>query len=95
MLNSKKLPIKLQGETVNNACYILNRVLENNTSKTPYEIWKERKSNLKYFHTFGSNCFVLNDSEYLGKFDYRSDERDSLVIQKIIEPQTQTIIESI
>ena len=43
--------------------------------KTPYELWKGRKSNIAYFHVFGCRCFVLNNGkERLGKFDAKSDE---------------------
>ena len=41
---------------------------------TPYEIWKGKKPNLRYFHEFGSTCFVLNDKEHKRKFDAKSDK---------------------
>ena len=41
---------------------------------TPYELWKGRKPNVKYFRIFGSICFILKDRENVGKFDSRSDE---------------------
>ena len=44
------------------------------TEKTPYELWKGRKPNVKYFKIFGSTCFILKDRENVGKFDSRSDE---------------------
>ena len=44
------------------------------TKKTPYELWKGRKPNVKYFRIFGSTCFILKDRENVGKFDSRSDE---------------------
>ena len=40
---------------------------------TPYEIWRGKKPNLKYFHEFGSTCFILNDREKRSKFDAKSD----------------------
>ena len=42
--------------------------------KTPYELWKGRKPNVKYFRIFGSTCFILKDRENVGKFDSRNDE---------------------
>ena len=43
--------------------------------KTPYELFKERKPNISYFHPFGCKCFVLNNGkDNLGKFDAKSDE---------------------
>ena len=44
------------------------------TKKTPYELWKGRKPNVKYFRIFGSTCFILKDRENVGKFDSRNDE---------------------
>ncbi|XP_030941984.1 uncharacterized protein LOC115967010 [Quercus lobata] len=44
------------------------------TKKTPYELWKGRKPNVKYFRIFRSTCFILKDRENVGKFDSRSDE---------------------
>ena len=41
---------------------------------TPYEIWRCKKPNLKYFHEFGSTCFILNDKEQKSNFDAKSDE---------------------
>ena len=44
------------------------------TKKTPYELWKGRKPNVKYSIIFGSTCFILKNRENVGKFDSRSDE---------------------
>ena len=44
------------------------------TKKTPHELWKGRKPNVKYFIIFGSTCFILNDRKNVGKFDSRSDQ---------------------
>ena len=33
-----------------------------------------KKPNLKYFHEFGSTCFIHNDREQRSKFDAKSDE---------------------
>lgn len=35
---------------------------------TLYELWKGRKSNVKYFHIFGSTCYILVDREYHRKW---------------------------
>ena len=43
--------------------------------KTPYELFRERKSNISYFYPFGCKYFVLNNGkDNLGKFDAKSDE---------------------
>ncbi|KAI9184842.1 hypothetical protein LWI28_001607 [Acer negundo] len=75
MLLSNNVPRNLWAEAVNTACYIGNRVfLRPDTRQTSYELWKGRKPNVSYFHTFGSSCYILNDRDQLGKFDAKSDE---------------------
>ena len=75
MLYNKDLARNFWGEAVNTACHIFNRVyFRPGTKKTPYELWKERKPNVKYFRIFGSTCFILKDRENVEKFDSRSDE---------------------
>ena len=62
MLHNKDVARNLCGEAVNTACHTVNRVyFRPGTKKTPYELWKGRKSNVKYFRIFGSTCFILKD----------------------------------
>ncbi|KAL0335031.1 UNVERIFIED_CONTAM: Retrovirus-related Pol polyprotein from transposon TNT 1-94 [Sesamum radiatum] len=59
LLLTSGLPKYLWGEALNTACHILNRVpLKHNTS-TPFELWKDRKSSLKYFRVWGCLAKVL------------------------------------
>ena len=75
MLYNKNEARNLWGEAVNTACHTVNRVyFRPGTKKTPYELWKGRKPNVKYFRIFGRTCFILKDRENVGKFDSRSDE---------------------
>ena len=75
MLHNKDVAGNLWGEAVNIACHMVNRVyFRPGTKKTPYELWKGRKPNVKYFRIFGSTHFILKDKENVGKFDSRSDE---------------------
>jgi len=34
----------------------------------------ERKPTVKYFHVFGSKCYILGDKDYRRKMDPKSDE---------------------
>ena len=62
MLHAKNLPYHFWAEAMNTACYILNRVtIRSGTTSTLYEIWKGRKPTVKYFHVFGSKCYILAD----------------------------------
>ena len=75
MLYNKDVARNLWGEAINTACHTVNWVYFGpNTKKTPYELWKGRKPNVKYFIIFGSTCFILKDRENVEKFDSRSDE---------------------
>ena len=76
MLCESNLPKYFWAEAINTACYILNRALIRPIlKKTPYELWNERKPNIKYFHAFGCKCFIHNNGKNnLGKFDAKSDE---------------------
>ena len=52
-----------------------NATLINKHGKTPYEMVKNKKPNLNYFHIFGCKCFVLKTHpEQLTKFDLKADE---------------------
>nr|GEV19121.1 reverse transcriptase domain-containing protein [Tanacetum cinerariifolium] len=44
------------------------------SSKTPYEILRGKKPTHDYFRVFGSKCFILNNKEYLTKFNPKSYE---------------------
>ncbi|TYK01369.1 putative mitochondrial protein [Cucumis melo var. makuwa] len=44
------------------------------TTVTLYERWKDRKPNVKYFHVFGSTCYILADKEYCQKWDAKSEQ---------------------
>ena len=75
MLHNKDVIRNLWGEAINIACHTVNRVcFRPGTKKTPYELWKGRKPNVKYFRIFGSTCFILNYREIAGKFDSISDK---------------------
>ena len=76
MLCESKLSKYFWVEIINIACYILNHTLIRSIlKKIPYELWKDRKPNISYFHIFGCRYFVLNNSEdSLDKFEAKSDE---------------------
>ena len=55
MLHNKDVARNLWGEAVNTACHTIYRVyFRPGTKKTPYELWKGRKLNVKYFKIFGA-----------------------------------------
>ena len=76
-LNKTNLPKYVWADAVSIACYVLNRVLIRPIlKKTPYELFKGRKSNISHLKVFGCKCFILNNGkDNLGKFDKKAYER--------------------
>lgn len=86
ILHSKALPLCFWAKAINTACHIHNRIsLRLRTTLTNYQLWKDWKPNVKYFHVFGSKCHILNDREYHKKWDSKPDEVFFLGTQQIAE----------
>lgn len=63
---------ELWGEAVRTAAYLTNRSpTETLQQKTPFEMWNERKPNLKYVQLFGTTAHA-KQTGYLKKLDERS-----------------------
>ena len=54
------LSISFWGYTLEAAVYILNKVPSKSVSSTLYEIWKEKRPNLKYLKIWGCPAYVKN-----------------------------------
>nr|GEZ39241.1 retrovirus-related Pol polyprotein from transposon TNT 1-94 [Tanacetum cinerariifolium] len=75
MLNRSVLSKHFWTEVVKIACYTQNRsIIVKRHDKTPYEIFRERISNISYFHVFGYHVFIHNHTDHLGKFDAKADD---------------------
>ncbi|GKD03949.1 putative ribonuclease H-like domain-containing protein, partial [Tanacetum coccineum] len=75
MLVDSKLPTTFWAETVNTACYVLNRVLVINPhNKTPYELIHGRPPLIYFMKPFGCPVTILNTRDHLGKFRGKADE---------------------
>jgi hypothetical protein len=53
MLSYSTLPISLWMEALKTAVHILNRVPSKSVTKTPYEMWIDRKPTLNYLYVWG------------------------------------------
>jgi len=102
MLHAKHLPYHFWAEALNATCHIHNRVtLRTGTTTTLYEIWKGRKFIVKYFHVFGSKCYILTDRDHRRKMDPKSDEGIFLGdstnnrAYRIFNARTKVVMESI
>ncbi|GKA33747.1 putative ribonuclease H-like domain-containing protein [Tanacetum coccineum] len=74
MLIFSKAPLFLWVEAINTTCYTQNHYLiRHQYNKTPYELMQDKKSDLSFFHVFGSLCYPTNDHDDLGKFDAKAD----------------------
>jgi len=87
---------------MNTTCNIHNCVtLRCGTSYTLYELWKGRKPTMKYFHVFGSKCYILTNREQRRKMDPKSDKwlfrgySMDCRAYRVFNSKTNTMMESI
>jgi transposase InsO family protein len=70
MIMDSKLKDLFWTQALHTIVHLQNRVmLRNNTNKTPYEPWKGRPTNVKYFKFFGRKYFIKREYGRMGKFD--------------------------
>ncbi|GJW69157.1 retrovirus-related pol polyprotein from transposon TNT 1-94 [Tanacetum coccineum] len=74
MLIFSKSPLFLWAEAVATACYNQNRsLIHTRYDKTPYELLRDHKPELKYLHIFGALCYPTNYFKDLGKLQPKAD----------------------
>nr|GFB54607.1 hypothetical protein [Tanacetum cinerariifolium] len=68
MLSAAKVPLFFCAEAIATTCLTQNRSLViPRHEKTPYHIINDRKPSVKFFHIFGSLCYIVKDGENLDK----------------------------
>ncbi|GJX07665.1 retrovirus-related pol polyprotein from transposon TNT 1-94 [Tanacetum coccineum] len=68
MLSAAKVPLFFWAEAIRTTCFTQNRSLViPRHEKTPYHIINARKPSVKFFHIFGSLCYIVRDGENLDK----------------------------
>ncbi|GJS31844.1 hypothetical protein Tco_0492464 [Tanacetum coccineum] len=78
-----------QAEAIAIACFSQNRSLViTRHEKTPYHIINGRKPSVKFFHIFGSLCYIVRDGENLDKMKEKDHVNSDLV------PQSETVTTS-
>jgi len=82
LLNETDLRKYFWADGVSTSCYVLNRVLIRPIlKKTPYELFKGRKSNIFHLNVFGCKCFMLNiGKDNLGKFDSKANDTNRKMV---------------
>nr|GEX56469.1 retrovirus-related Pol polyprotein from transposon TNT 1-94 [Tanacetum cinerariifolium] len=74
MLSAAKVPMFFCAEAIATTCFTQNRSLViPRHEKTPYYIINDRKSSVKFFHIFGSLCYIVRDGENLDKMKEKGD----------------------
>ncbi|GJU01297.1 retrovirus-related pol polyprotein from transposon TNT 1-94 [Tanacetum coccineum] len=74
MLSAAKVPMFFWAEAIATACFTQNRSLViPRHEKTPYHIINARKPSVKFFHIFGSLCYIIRDGENLDKMKEKGD----------------------
>nr|GEW78184.1 hypothetical protein [Tanacetum cinerariifolium] len=74
MLILSKSSLFLWVKVIATACYTQKHSLINTRyNKTPYELLRDRKLELKYLYIFGALCYPTNDFEDLGKLQPKTD----------------------
>nr|GEY22091.1 retrotransposon protein, putative, unclassified [Tanacetum cinerariifolium] len=74
MLSAAKVPLFFWAKAIATTCFTQNRSLViPRHEKTPYHIINDRKPSVKFFHIFGSLCYIVRDGENLEKMKEKGD----------------------
>nr|GEV41969.1 hypothetical protein [Tanacetum cinerariifolium] len=74
MLSAAKVPLFFWAEAIATTCFTQNHSLViPRHEKIPYHIINDRKSSVKFFHIFGSLCYIVRDGENLDKIKEKGD----------------------
>nr|GFC41501.1 Gag-Pol polyprotein [Tanacetum cinerariifolium] len=102
MLSAAKVPLFFWAEVIATACFTQNRFLViPRHEKIPYHIINDRKPSVKFFHIFGSICYIVRDGENLKKIKEKGDEcifvgySTQSRAYRVFNKRTRVIMESI
>nr|GFA53167.1 Gag-Pol polyprotein [Tanacetum cinerariifolium] len=102
MLSAAKIPLFFWAEAITTTCFTQNRSLVTpRHEKTPYHIINDEKPSIKFFHIFGSICYIVRDGENLDKMNEKGDEcifvgySTQSRTYRVFNKRTRVIMESI
>nr|GFA93615.1 retrovirus-related Pol polyprotein from transposon TNT 1-94 [Tanacetum cinerariifolium] len=102
MLSAAKVPLFFWAEAIATACFTQNRSLViPRHEKIPYHIINDRKPSVKFFHIFGSVCYIVRDGENLDKMKKKGHEcifvgySTQSRAYRVFNKRTRVIMESI
>nr|GFA98755.1 retrovirus-related Pol polyprotein from transposon TNT 1-94 [Tanacetum cinerariifolium] len=97
-----KVPLFFWAKAIATACFTQNRSLVIPLhEKTPYHIINDQKPSVKFFHIFGSVCYIVRDGENLDKMKEKGNECISVGYStqsrayRVFNKRTRVIMESI
>nr|GFC81940.1 retrovirus-related Pol polyprotein from transposon TNT 1-94 [Tanacetum cinerariifolium] len=78
MLSAAKVPLFFWAEAIATACFTQNRSLViPRHEKTPYHIINDQKPSVKFFHIFGSVCYIIRYGENLDKMKEKGPQAEN------------------
>nr|GFA50968.1 retrovirus-related Pol polyprotein from transposon TNT 1-94 [Tanacetum cinerariifolium] len=102
MLSAAKVPLFFWVEAIATTCFTQNcSLVIPRHEKIPYHIINERKPSVKFFHIFGSLCYIVRDGENLDKMKEKGDAcifvgySTQSKAYKVFNKRTRMIMESI
>nr|GEZ83626.1 hypothetical protein [Tanacetum cinerariifolium] len=102
MLSAAKVPLFFWAEAIATLCFTQNRSLViPRHEKTHYHSINDRKPSVKFFHIFGSLCYIVKDGENLDKMKEKGDEcifvwySTQSRAYRVFNKRTRVIMESI
>nr|GEU85873.1 retrovirus-related Pol polyprotein from transposon TNT 1-94 [Tanacetum cinerariifolium] len=102
MLSAAKIPLFFWAEAIATTCFTQNcSLVIPRHEKTPYHIINERKPSVKFFHIFGSLCYIVRDGENLNKMKEKGDTcifvgySTQLRAYRVFKKRTRVIVETI
>nr|GEX11540.1 hypothetical protein [Tanacetum cinerariifolium] len=102
MLSTAKVPRFFWAEAIATTCFTQNRSLViPRHEKTPYHILNNRKPSVKFFHIFGSLCYIVRDGENLDKMKEKGDAcifvrySNQSRAYRVFNKRTRVIVETI
>nr|GEV42168.1 hypothetical protein [Tanacetum cinerariifolium] len=102
MVSAAKVPLFFWAEAIATTCFTQNRSLvKPRHEKKPYHIINDQKPSVKFFHIFGSICYIVRDGENLDKMKEKGDEcifvgySTQSRAYRVFNKRTRVIMESI
>nr|GEU84943.1 hypothetical protein [Tanacetum cinerariifolium] len=97
-----KVPLFFWAEAIATSCFTQNRsLIIPRHEKTPYHIINDQKPSVKFFHIFGSLCYIVRDGENLDKMKENGDAcifvgySTQLRAYRVFNKRTRMIVETI